>query len=89
VLEQGQLLKEPRLLREHFDRSESEIVTIVEQAREGQILLLFPGFRSTTAVTIIAAIGSIHNYPSAPALKSYFGWGQRWPNRGVPCIPLS
>jgi GAF domain-containing protein len=66
-------LKEHRLLREHFERSESEIVRIVEQAREGQVLLLFPGFGSTTAVTIIAAIGSIHNYPWASALKSYFG----------------
>lgn len=26
------------------------------------------------AATIIAAIGSIHNFPSASALKSYFGW---------------
>jgi len=39
VLVQGQLLKEPRLLREHFDPSESEIVKIVEQTCEGQIVL--------------------------------------------------
>src|SRR6266851_5675158 len=71
VLEQSQLIKELRLLREHV---ESEIVNIVEHAREGQILLSFPGFGAITAATIIAAIGSIHNFPSASALKSYFGW---------------
>jgi transposase len=74
VLEQGQLIKELRLLREHVEQLESEIVRIVEQAREGQILLSFPGFGPVTAATIIAAIGSIHNFPSASALKSYFGW---------------
>lgn len=74
VLEQGQLIKELRLLREHVEQLDSEIVRIVEQAREGQILLSFPGFGPVTAATIIAAIGSIHNFPSASALKSYFGW---------------
>lgn len=74
VLEQGQLIKELRLLREHIDQLESEIIAIVEQAREGQILMSFPGFGPITAATIIAAIGSIHNFPSASALKAYFGW---------------
>jgi transposase len=74
VLEQGQLIKELRLLREHVEQLDSEIVNIVEHAREGQILLSFPGFGAITAATIIAAIGSIHNFPSASALKSYFGW---------------
>lgn len=74
VLEQGQLIKELRLLREHVEQLDSEIVRIVVQAREGQILLSFPGFGPVTAATIIAAIGSIHNFPSASALKSYFGW---------------
>jgi len=49
-------------------------VRIVEPAREGQILLSFPGFGPITAATIIAAIGSIHNFPSTSALKAYFGW---------------
>ena len=66
--------KEIRLLREHIDQLESEIVTIVNQAREGQILMSFPGFGPITAATIIAAIGSIYNFPSASALKSYVGW---------------
>src|SRR6266481_2516126 len=74
VLEQGQLIKELRLLREHVEQLDSEIGNIVEHAREGQILLSFPGFGAITAATIIAPIGSIHNFPSAAALKSYFGW---------------
>jgi transposase len=74
VLEQTQLIKELRLLREHVDQLESEIVSIVERAREGQILLSFPGIGPVMAATIIAAVGSIHNFPSASALKAYFGW---------------
>jgi len=74
VLEQGQLIKELRLLREHVEQLEQEIVTIVEHAREGQILLSVPGYGPVTAATIIAAVGSIYNFPSASALKSYFGW---------------
>ncbi|MGO8949729.1 MAG: IS110 family transposase [Ktedonobacterales bacterium] len=74
VLEQGQLIKELRLLREHIDQLETEIVSIVEYAREGQILLSFPGIGPVMAASMIAAIGSIHNFPSASALKSYFGW---------------
>jgi len=74
VLEQGQLIKELRLLREHVEQLENEIASIVEHAREGQILLSFPGIGPVMAATIIAAVGSIHNFPSASALKSYFGW---------------
>jgi len=74
VLGQTQLIKELRLLREHVDQLESEIVSIVERAREGQILLSFPGIGPVMAATIIAAVGSIHNFPSASALKAYFGW---------------
>lgn len=74
VLEQGQLVKELRLLREHIEQLELEIVGIVEHSREGQILQSFPGVGPVMAATMIAAIGSIHNFPSASALKSYFGW---------------
>ena len=74
VLEQTQLIQELRLLRQHVEQLEDEIVTIVEQAREGQILLSFPPIGPIMAATTIAAVGSIHNFPSASALKSYFGW---------------
>ncbi|WP_373323985.1 IS110 family transposase [Dictyobacter formicarum] len=47
---------------------------MVEQTREGQILLSFPGFGPITAVTIRAAIGSIHHFPLAWALNAYVGW---------------
>jgi len=74
VLEQGQLIKELQLLQTHVEQLDREIQQIMEHAREGQILLSFPGIGPIAAATIIAAIGSIHNFPSASALKSYFGW---------------
>ncbi len=74
VLEQTQLIKELQMLQEHIQQLDKEIGGIVEHAREGQILLSFPGIGPIMAATSIAAIGSIHNFPSAAALKSYFGW---------------
>jgi transposase len=74
VLEQGQLIAELRLLQEHVEQLETEIVTIVDHSREGQILQSMPGIGPVMAGTMIAAIGSIHNFSSASALKSYFGW---------------
>jgi hypothetical protein len=47
---------------------------IGEQAREGQILRSFPGIGPVMAAAMLAAIGSIDNFPSASALKAYFGW---------------
>jgi transposase len=74
LIEQAQLIKELRLLREHVAQLESEIVSIIEQAHEGQILMSFPGVGPIMAATMVAAMGSIHNFSSAAKLKSYFGW---------------
>jgi transposase len=74
VLVQTQLIKELQMLQEHIQQLDKEIGGIVEQAREGQILLSFPGIGPIMAATSIAAIGSIHNFPSVASLKSYFGW---------------
>ncbi len=73
VLEQGQLIKELRLQNAHIQQLEQEICAIVEQAREGQILCSM-GLGPIQAASIIAAIGSIENFPNAGTLKSYFGW---------------
>jgi transposase len=73
VLEQTQLTRELRLLQEHVAQLESEITTIVGLAREGRILQSL-GIGPIQAATIIAAIGSIENFPNAGSLKSYFGW---------------
>ena len=73
ILEQTQLTRELRLLQEHIAQLESEIITIVAQAREGRILQSL-GIGPIQAATIIAAIGSIENFPNAGSLKSYFGW---------------
>src|SRR5258707_15676364 len=74
ILEQGQLIKELRLMQEHIDQLESEIIAVVNQSREEQILTSFPGFGPISRAPIIAAVGTIHNFSSASALKSYFGW---------------
>ncbi len=74
VLEQGQLIAELELLRHHLDALDTEITRIVEQSREGRILTSIPGIGPVQAATIIATIGHIDNFPSAAALKSYFGW---------------
>jgi len=73
VLEQAQLVKELRLLQEHIAQLESEIIAIVAEAREGRILQSL-SIGPIQAATIIAAIGSIENFPNAGSLKSYFGW---------------
>lgn len=82
VLEQSQLLKELRLLQEHMAQLEKEIRTIVERAREGQILRSM-GIGPIMAATIIAAIGHIDNFPNAGTLKSYFGWAPRREQTGT------
>lgn len=73
VLEQSQLIREMNLLQGHIEELEKEIRTIVEQAREGQILASM-GIGPIASGTIIAAVGSIDNFSSAAQLKSYFGW---------------
>src|SRR5262249_3286833 len=74
VLEQRQLIRELSLLREHVAELETEIECIIDHSREGQILRSFPNVGPVTAGAMLAAIGSIHNFPSASALKAYFGW---------------
>jgi transposase len=73
ILEQGQLIKELQLLQEHIAQLENEILTVVGQAREGQIISSM-GIGPIQTATIIAAIGHIDNFPNAGTLKAYFGW---------------
>jgi transposase len=73
LLEQTQLIRELRLLQEHIAQLEKEITAIVEQSREGQIVQSL-GIGPIQTATILAAIGSIENFPNAGSLKSYCGW---------------
>jgi transposase len=52
---------------------ETEITAILEQSREGQIVQSL-GIGPIQTATILAAIGSIENFPNAGSLKSYCGW---------------
>jgi len=74
ILEQGQLIRELRLLQEHLAQLEVEIRQVVEQSRQGQILRSIPGIGNIQAAAILAAIGNILNFEKAADLKSYFGW---------------
>jgi transposase len=73
-LEQGQLIKELHLLREHIQQLETEITQLVAQSREGRILTSIPPIGPIQAATLLSAMGHIDNFASAAALKSYFGW---------------
>lgn len=73
ILEQSQAIKELRLLQEHIEQLDGEIKAIVENAREGQILISM-GIGPIQAATVISVIGSIENFPNAGKLKAYFGW---------------
>jgi transposase len=74
LLEQKQLITELKLLQSHVEQLDQEIVHIVEHSREGRILTSIPSIGPTQAATMIAAIGTIANFPDAASLKSYFGW---------------
>lgn len=79
VFEQAQRIREMRLIREHLGQLDGEIAQIVAHSREGRILTSIPSIGLVHA----AAIGNIDNFPSAAALKSYFGWAPRVTQTGV------
>ncbi|HEY7419589.1 MAG TPA: transposase [Ktedonobacteraceae bacterium] len=83
VFEQGQLIKELRLIYEHMELLDGEISQIVAHCQEGQIVTSIPGIGVLTAATIIATIGIIANFESAAALKSYFGWAPQITQSGT------
>lgn len=74
VFEQKQLIAELKLLGEHLEQLEQEIVQVVEGSREGKILTSIPGIGPQAAAALIATIGTIANFERPAQLKSYFGW---------------
>lgn len=74
TFEQSQLIAELHLIRKHLEQLEEEICQIVEHCREGQILISIPGIGPLAAATIISTLGTIANFESAAALKSFLGW---------------
>ncbi len=83
LLEQELLIKELRLIQTHLERLEGEICQIVEQCREGKILLSIPPISPLAAATLIAGIGHIANFEDAGHLKSYFGWAPKRAQTGI------
>lgn len=74
VFEQKQLIAELKLLGEHLEQLEQEIVQVFEGSREGKILTSIPGIGPQAAAMLIATIGTIANFERPAQLKSYFGW---------------
>jgi transposase len=83
LLEQELLIKELRLIQDHLARLEGEICQIVEQCREGKILLSIPPMSPLAAATMLAGIGHIANFEDAAHLKSYCGWAPKRAQTGV------
>ena len=83
VLEQGLLIKELQLIQQHLEDLQTTIMDIVQNCREGQILLSIPPIGPVQAATIIATVGNIANFAKACELKSYFGWAPRRKQTGV------
>ena len=83
LLEQELLIKELRLIQDHLERLEGEICQIVEQCREGNILLSIPPVSPLAAATILATIGHIANFENAGCLKAYFGWAPKRAQTGI------
>jgi transposase len=77
VFEQTQLIKELEMLQDHLEQLDTELGHIVEQSREGRILLSMGIIGPIQAAMMIAAIGTIANFENAAALKSYFGWAPK------------
>lgn len=74
AFEQQQLLDEFHLISQHLQALETEMMHIVEHAREGQILTSIPGMGPLQAAIVIALIGNIANFEKPGQLKSYCGW---------------
>lgn len=83
VFEQGQLIRELRLLQDHLGQIDERIASLLQGSREGLILLSLPGIGTFSAAAILAAIGNIGNFPNAAALKAYFGWAPKVAQSGT------
>lgn len=83
LLEQELVIKELRLLQDHLERLEREICQVVENCREGKILLSIPPISPLAAASILATIGHIANFENVGRLKSYFGWAPKRAQTGV------
>lgn len=73
-MEQKHLIAELKLFREHLAAIDAEITAIIEESREGKILLSMPSIGPIQAASILASIGTITNFPSAAHLRKFFGW---------------
>ena len=83
VFEQRQLIRELKVIQDNLREIDQEVAIILQDSREGQILLSIPALGNIMAATILAVIGNIENFNTAGHLKSYFGWAPAQTQTGI------
>jgi len=83
VLEQGQLISELREMQKNLDILETEITAIVEDCREGKILMSTGFIGTMNAAAIIASIGSIARFENPGRLRAFAGWSPNQTQTGT------
>ena len=74
IFEQEQLIEELELMQNHLETLEAEMRQVIQNAREGQILLSIPAIGPIPAAILLAIIGNIANFERPSQLKAYLGW---------------
>jgi transposase len=74
IFEQEQLIEALWLLQSQLEALERKITTLVEESREGQILLSMDCMGPIMAATLLASIGNIRNFSSKAELRKFCGW---------------
>jgi len=76
-------MHELHLLERHLEAIACREEHVLHAARAGRILRSIAGIGTPAAAALRAAIGNIENFPSAAALKAYFGWAPALRQSGV------
>ncbi len=83
IVEQEQLIAELTLLNKHVEALEKQIAPLVQESREGKILLSFPAIGVLQSALLIASIGNIRNFDRLQKLRSYCGWSPQEEQTGI------
>lgn len=74
VFEQQQIIEELRLIDKHIRQIKDRIVPLLDESREAQILMSFPGVSYTNAAILLACIGNFANFETYGDLCGLSGW---------------
>jgi transposase len=74
IFEQHQIIEELRLLNRHIEQIKARIMPLLDESREAQILMSFPGVSYTNAAILLASIGNFENFETYGDLCGLAGW---------------